>query len=169
MASQLLDQLEHRIHKLTELIGPWDPSVEYQQDVLAAVDFLERSIESIYLDTFHLNEGLFQILDRYVEQNSEPLNEQDVKVIDCKISLYSDEMNIMNGKLKQLDDIYVNKFLSHVDAFNDIPSRQFLDDTMVSKQYRKLRKLVKQQEELVVRTMAILRRLADYPDNQKHT
>ncbi|CAL9735602.1 hypothetical protein MOSE0_I00210 [Monosporozyma servazzii] len=164
MTSQLIDRLEHRIDKLAELLGPWDPSLEYQEDVSTAVDFLERSIESIYLDTFHINDGLFRMLDRYVQQNNEPLDEQDIKDIDYKMSLYNNDMKLMNEKLKQLDDIYVNKFLTHVDTFNDIPSRQFLDDNMVTKQYLKLQKLVTQQEELVVKTMATLRKVVDFTD-----
>ena len=108
MTSQLIDRLEHRIDKLAELLGPWDPSLEYQEDVSTAVDFLERSIESIYLDTFHINDGLFRMLDRYVQQNNEPMDEQDIKDIDYIMSLYNNDMKLMNEKLKQLDDIYVN-------------------------------------------------------------
>ena len=92
MTSQLLDRLEDRIDILRELIGPWNPALEHQESLLTTLKFLEKSIQSIYIETFHINEELFHILNQCIPKNNKSLDEKNIKY---KMSLYIEDINLM--------------------------------------------------------------------------
>lgn len=164
MIAKSLDLLEKRIDHLQKLVGIWKCPLENEEQILTAVDFLERSIESIYLETYELTEELYQLLDRFVTRyNPTAIYDDDnMKVIDIQFSICRENIESLNLKLKQMDDIYCNKFLKRLNTFNDIPANHIVTLSKVIKKQEKIKVLIHNHEDLLVKSMIIFRKYIDY-------
>lgn len=162
MLSKLLDRLESRIDYLETLIGPWDPQLENQENILTSLDILEEAIESVYIDTLQLSEDLYNSFNSAISANMMVLNkEHHQKHLHDSIALYYEDMKIMDEKLKQMDNIYCNKFLKSIERFNDIPSSQLRMASNLTRKYNKLRQIVITQNHLILRTVTLIRKFID--------
>lgn len=162
MISRLLDKLESRVDYLEMLIGPWDSQLENQENILTSLDFLEEAISSIYLDNFQLSDDVYHSLNSIISLEITDLNkDHHRKHLHHCISLYYEDMKIMNEKLKQIDDLYCNRFLKNVERFNDIPSNQLLMISNLTRNYYRLRQIVTTQNCLVLQAISLIRKFID--------
>lgn len=157
MISTLLDRLEERIDHLETLIGPWDPRIETQEDILSSLEFLERSVKTVYSDVLQINDKIYHELNCTILNDKLHLDETDRKEVEYKVTLYNEDMEIMNQKLKQLGNIYTNKFLKNISKFNEIPSHQLFKIYDLTKEYKTLEQLLESESVLIIKTMAIIK------------
>ncbi|KAK5782506.1 Ldb18p PWA37_000553 [Arxiozyma heterogenica] len=162
MIKRLLDKLESRIDYLEMLIGSWDSQLENQKNILTSLDFLEEAIASIYLDNFQLSDDVYHSLNSIISLEMTDLNkDHHQEHLHYCISLYYEDMKIMNEKLKQIDDLYCNRFLKNIERFNDIPSNQLLMVSNLTRNYYRLRQIVMTQNRLVLQAISLVRKFID--------
>lgn len=153
LITDLASHLKQRIENLETYLGN---TLEMKNTVLDKLQDLHKMIEYIYVNSLHIDKVLLKMINDHLLKNT-ILNNNDPEDIEFRIKVYDESIINRLDQMKHLNEVYKKEFCSSIAHFNNIDN-DHLQTVPTDFQANKVGDLIAAQEQLVVRTLVVIKK-----------